>query len=98
MAKNKGTHFIVTASTTEGGAPTYLKADGNWSPRLQDAQVLASEEQANLLVQRADAEQQRWVADPYSFMVLVENGQIDPMSARENIRANGPSVRVRRPD
>lgn len=98
MAKSKGTHYVVTASVTETGAPTYLKADGSWSPRIQDAAYTESEAQAAGLVEEANVHQQRHVSDPYSFMVLIENGKVDPMSARENIRAFGPSVRVRRPD
>jgi Protein of unknown function (DUF2849) len=99
MAKSsKGSHFVVTASITDSGSPTYLKADGVWSPRLAEARCLESEAEAAGLVEEANVHQQRLVSDPYAFPVLIEDGAIDPLSAREHIRANGPSVRVRRPD
>jgi hypothetical protein len=98
MAKSKGTHFVVTASITDSGSPTYLKADGAWSPALDDARILQSEAEASGLVEEANVHQQRHVSDPYAFSIALDNGKIDPLSAREYIRARGPSVRVRRPD
>jgi hypothetical protein len=59
--------------------------------------VLTDEERDRLLAQAE--KQQRIVCDPYVFDVRVEpGGTIDPLSARERIRAFGPSTRVRRPD
>ncbi|HEX2732370.1 MAG TPA: DUF2849 domain-containing protein [Polyangiaceae bacterium] len=98
MAKSKGTHFIVTANVTDSGSPTYLTANGGWSPSLADARCIESETEAAGLVEHANVHQQRLVADPYSIMVALDGGSIDPLSAREQIRAQGPSVRVRRPD
>lgn len=99
MAKSKGgTHFVVTANVTDAGSPTYLTAKNDWSPQLQDARCLPSEAEASGLVEEANIHQQRLVSDPYAISVAIEDGKIDPLSAKEYIRANGPSVRVRRPD
>jgi hypothetical protein len=38
------------------------------------------------------------ISDPYVIEVRAEGGAIDPLSARERIRASGPTVRIRRPD
>jgi hypothetical protein len=99
MAKSKGgTHFVVTANLTDAGSPTYLKTDGGWSPRLDDARCIETEAEAAGLVEDANVHQQRLVSDPYAINVAIEEGKIDPLSAKEHIRATGPSVRVRRPD
>jgi len=98
MAKTKGTHFVISAAHTSTGAPAYLKADGAWSSDLADAHALPSKEEARALVAKADLEQQRVVCDPYFFPVRFEASAIDPLSARESIRAKGPSVPIRRPD
>jgi hypothetical protein len=98
MAKSKGSHFVVTANVTDAGSPTYMKADGSWSARLDDARCIETEEEAAGFVEDANIHQQRQVSDPYSIAVALEGGKIDPLSAREYIRAHGPSVRVRRPD
>jgi hypothetical protein len=44
------------------------------------------------------ARQERVVCDPYFFDVRVQRELLEPLSARERIRAQGPSTRVRRPD
>lgn len=97
MAILGGTHFVISASLTDTGAPVYLTAEGTWSPDLQLAATVVTEAERDRLVQQA-LEQERLVCDPYFFDVRVEGGVIDPLSAREYIRAAGPTVRIRRPD
>lgn len=97
MGKPKGTHFIISAASTESGAPLYFVTGGTWTKELQSASTLETEAQRDEALGIA-ADQEAIVCDPYSFMVTVTDGVIDPLSARENIRANGPTVLVRRPD
>jgi len=97
MAKRSGTHYVLSAQLLETGAPAYLTAAGVWSTNLQDAHTVLTDEERDLLLAQAE-QQQRSVCDPYAFDVRVERGAIDPLSARERIRAAGPSTRVRRPD
>ena len=97
MPKPKGTHYVISAAFTLDGAPAYLVGDGSWSRRLQDAATLPSPQARDEHLQLAQS-QEADVCDPYSFMVRVEGGQIDPLSARETIRSQGPTTRVRRPD
>lgn len=97
MAKSKGTHFVVSASLTESGAPAYLTPRG-WSTQLADASPFEHEADANARVQVAETEEQHIVSDPYTFSVTLEAGSPVPISVRESIRAEGPTVRVRRPD
>ncbi len=98
MAKLKGTHHVVSASLTDTGAPAYLKSDGSWSGSFSDASPFESEAAAAERAALADEHDQRAVCDPYTFAVRLEGGRPLPISERERIRAEGPSVRVRRPD
>jgi hypothetical protein len=98
MATPKGTHSVVTANFLGSGAPCYRTKDGSWSIRLQDAHATADDAERDAMV--ADAmKEEAVVADAYAFPVrLVDGLVIDPLTAREEIRAQGPSVAYRRPD
>ncbi len=88
---------VVTARFLSDGAPAYLTRAGVWSRALQEANVLPTAEGTALADARAQSDQPT-VADPYVFKVEVRDVVIDPLSTRERIRANGPSIRMRRPD
>lgn len=92
------THFIVTANFTDDGAVAYRRADGSWSRELGDAGTFPTEEDAKPVAERAALEEQREVADPYPIDVHVGAAGIEPTSARERIRAFGPTIPMRRPD
>jgi hypothetical protein len=97
MAIHGGTHFVISANFTDSGAPAYLAADGKWVREFQRSATIETESERDALLNRA-LEQERLVCDPYFFDVRVEGGVIDPISTRERIRADGPTVRIRRPD
>jgi len=89
---------VLTARFLVDGTPAYLKADGTWGPKLQEAKVMAAELGEAEAAERGKKEQPI-VADPYTFPVKVgSDGFIDALTARERIRSTGPTVRVRRPD
>jgi hypothetical protein len=97
MAKRSGTHYVISAQLLETGASAYLTAAGVWSTNLHEALTVVTDEERDVLLARA-GKQERIVCDPYFFDVRVDQSTIDPLSARERIRAFGPSTRVRRPD
>jgi hypothetical protein len=97
MAIHGGTHFVISAQFTDSGGPAYLTAKGGWSPNLQEAALLATEAERDASLALA-LEQERLVCDPYFFDVRLEGKTVDPISSRERIRAEGPTVRIRRPD
>jgi hypothetical protein len=97
MAIHGGTHFVISANFTDSGAPAYLAANGEWVREFQRSAPIETESERDALLNRA-LEQERLVCDPYFFDVRLEGGVIDPISARERIRAEGPTVRIRRPD
>jgi len=97
MAIHGGTHFVISAQFTDSGGPAYLTVAGGWSRDLQQAALLATEAERDESLARA-LEQERLVCDPYFFDVRLEGSTVDPISTRERIRAEGPTVRIRRPD
>lgn len=92
------TLFIVTANFTDDGAVAWRRADGTWSRAIAEAGLVDSEANAKALAATAAQREQREVSDPYVIEVAVDGGVIQPQSARERIRANGPTIRIRRPD
>jgi hypothetical protein len=89
---------VVTAKFTEDGSNAWRRADGTWSRTLADAGLLADEASAKVHVTHAVANEQRLISDPYVIEVAAQDGTIEALSARERIRATGPTIRVRRPD
>jgi len=91
------THWIVTGNFTVDGAVAWRRADGTWSRRIADA-GLVDEPTARTLSAAASTTEQREICDPYGIEVAVAGDTIDPMTARQRIRANGPTIQLRRPD
>jgi hypothetical protein len=91
-------HWIVTGNFTDDGAVAWRRADGTWSRTIAEAGLLADEASAKALAATSIATEQRLICDPYGIEVYAEGGTIDPLTARQRIRANGPTVPIRRPD
>lgn len=89
--------WIVTANFTADGAVAYLGTDGEFGRELTGARVFDTKEEAEAARVVATGIE-RIVADPYLTEVGLAQQGLDPLSARERIRAKGPTVRVRRPD
>lgn len=92
------THWVVTAKFTDDGANAWRRADGTWSRGLADAGLVADEATAKAFAAHTVAKEQRLISDPYVIEVHASDGKIDALSARERIRATGPTVPIRRPD
>lgn len=92
-----GTHWIVTGNFTDDGAVAYRRADGTWARRLAEAGLLADEAIATGHATHAAAHEQREIASAYPIAVRA-GATIDPLTARERIRATGPTIQIRRPD
>ena len=90
-------HWVVTGKFTEDGANSWRRADGTWSRQIAEAGLLADEASATALAATARTTEQREISDPYVIAVYASNDSIDPLSARERIRASGPTIRIRRP-
>jgi sulfite reductase (NADPH) hemoprotein beta-component len=84
---------ILTANNLAPGEVVYWNGSG-WIPELQQAQVLQDAEAESVLKAAAESVARNEVVAPYLFAVWLDSsGRIIPASARELIRARGPSVR-----
>lgn len=97
MARTFGTHFVITANATDDGASLYLRPDRTWSRQLSEALATDDEATRDELLALA-ARQQRLVCDPYAFKVELDGDTPVATTARERIRAEGPTTPLRRPD
>jgi hypothetical protein len=89
--------WVVTGNFTADGAVAWLRADGEFGHQLTEAQLFDTKDAAEAARQIVLGAE-RIVSDPYLTEVGVAQQGLDALSARERIREQGPSVRVRRPD
>jgi len=89
--------YVITGSLTQEGHVAYLRADGTWAAHLAEAHPF--EEKAEASARLAEVERHEDViTEPYVFAAKRVGDEIRPVSAREILRAHGPSTRLRRPD
>lgn len=91
------TCYVVTGSLTEEGSVAYLRADDTWATTLAEAHPFPDESTAEerLAVVKVHEDV---ITEPYVFAAELVADTIRPVSAREILRAEGPSTRLRRPD
>lgn len=89
-------HWIVTGNFTAEGAVAWRRADGTWSRQIAEAGLLTDEATAKAIAARVASDEQRHITDPYAIEVYADGATIDPLTARQRIRAGGPTVPVRR--
>lgn len=97
-SKNLKGAQAVTANRLGNGFVVFLTETGQWSPRVNDSAVAQDAATATALLTIANkAAADQIVVAPYLFEVSVEEGVVRPLSARETIRAAGPTVEEREP-
>jgi sulfite reductase (NADPH) hemoprotein beta-component len=72
----------------------YWSDSRGWVGEIQQAQALDDAQADAALKGAAESVERGEVVAPYVFAVRVKDGKILPTSAREIIRARGPSVRT----
>lgn len=85
---------VITANALAPGDVVYWTESNGWQPSLQQAQVFDDAGAEAALKLAAESVRRCEVVAPYAFPVRVEHGRTVPLSAREQIRAHGPSVRL----
>ncbi len=80
----------LTGNDLLTGEPVFASALG-WAPRWADAQLFDAPEPAAAALKAARA-QAATVVDPYLVDCMEEGGTFVPVSARERVRALGPTV------
>ena len=86
---------VLTANRLDDGRVVFLAADGSWSPRIGEARVARDDgAEAELEALGAADESACRVVGCYLIPVVERDGCIEATSARERIRAQGPSVQT----
>ena len=86
---------VLTANRLDDGRVVFLTEDGGWSPRLSEARVADdADAEARLESLGAEDEAACRVVGCYLIPVAECDGRIEATSARERIRAQGPSVQT----
>ena len=84
------TFQVVTANRLRDGAIVYLNAESGWVDNIAQATV-ASEDEIEALLKRAEKDaDENLIVEAYPVEIT---GAHEPLSARERIRAAGPSIR-----
>jgi hypothetical protein len=79
---------VITANRLTDGIVVYLASDGAWTEQIADARVADTEEEIKALEAEAEkAVQERLVISVYPMPVALKDGEVDPLSVRERIRA-----------
>ena len=81
---------VLTANRLRDGVVVYLDGDGQWSERIEAAQLVEAA-QGDALVAAA-AHTAGEVVAPYLIDVEAEAGRVTPRRYRERLRAFGPSI------
>lgn len=98
MARDKGTHWVITANRTADGVSVYLDPAHEWTETLGEALTTVDDADKDAMLAGA-ATQERVVCDPYAFRVVLDaDGAATPTTARERIRSTGPTTPLRRED
>ena len=94
MAQAKSTKKILTGNRLRDGETVYYTAAGDWSPYVSQAKVAETEEAADALAKiGAAAYAANLIVDIAVIDVDPGNG-VRPAHIREQIRAQGPTVRA----
>jgi len=84
---------VVTASRLRDGTILWLGAGQQWRERFAEAQTLDAEALTAALEFGAREVAAQHVIGVYDVDVEINDGTLTPLSARERVRALGPSVR-----
>jgi hypothetical protein len=93
----KSPYHVITANRTDDGSVAYMRADKSWTSEITAAAVIENQDVVQEMLRAAEA-QERLVCDAYAMNVVLGEGDPSPLSARELIRSQGPTTRLRRPD
>ncbi len=86
---------VITANRLKDGEVVYLAPGGDWSNSLTEARFSADEPEYERLLRIAEDDVAgQIVVGPYLMEAERENATVQPVSQRERIRANGPTVRT----
>ncbi len=87
------TQQVVTASRLRDGRTVYLTTGGTWSEKIAGSLVSTNkDDNATMLATAQEAADEQFIVDPYLVDVTLDDALPRPVTIRERIRANGPTV------
>lgn len=92
---DKDSPVAITANRLTDGTSVWLAPGNQWSEQLTGALVAhTDDERAVLLAAAEEAVKSRQIIGPYAMPVSISKTGIQPVSWREIIRANGPTIQA----
>ena len=93
MSESEEIYQVVTANRLKEGVIVYMTKDGNvtgWTENIDYAYIAGEDEIDGLLLKAKEYETDNTVVGSYAIEIA---GSKVPLTARERIRAAGPSIR-----
>jgi hypothetical protein len=90
MADENGIYKVVTANRLRDGIIVYFNSDSGWTADIHQATVAAGEDAEALVAVAEQDATSNLVVGVYAIEIT---GDHQPLTARERIRAEGPSIR-----
>ncbi len=91
--KQKFETRVMTANMLVGGNVVYLVASGNWDEDIAGARLIENDDELRRLNNVAqEALVKGIIVGPYTIPIAIGSPGPNPLSKREQIRANGPTV------
>jgi Protein of unknown function (DUF2849) len=85
---------VITANRTWDGMVVYRTGRQGWSPRLSEASIVRTSEEARTLLAEAVADDVGAIGAYVAPVELKESGNIKPGNLRERIRLNGVTIEL----
>ena len=90
MADDTGIYRVVTANRLRDGVIVYFNSDSGWTADIREATVASGEDAETLTAAAEKDAKANLVVGVYAIEIT---GDHQPLTARERIRADGPSIR-----
>jgi hypothetical protein len=85
---------VVTANRTRDGVVIYRTTQQGWSPRLADAAIVRTSDDARALLVEAVADDVGAIGAYIAPVEIKDSGEIAPGNLREHIRSQGVTIEL----
>jgi Protein of unknown function (DUF2849) len=83
---------VISANRLDDGVVVFVGRDGEWVEGLKHARLFAHADEAENLGAARASDAANIVVDAYAFSVKCEGSKLTPVTLRDAIRANGPTI------
>jgi hypothetical protein len=85
---------VVTANRTWDGVVIYRTSQQGWSPKLSDAAIVRTSDEARALLAESVADDVGAIGAYLAPVEVKDNGKIKPGNLREHIRLQGVTIEL----